>query len=210
MTLSINDTFNKSWDAIKNSLPLVAGLTLVYGVGIAAISMIPIVGNFLSTPFTAGYMYCLIKIRRGDSIDYPDVFWAFMDFNRLGQLLLAGAITGLLTILGFILLVVPGVWFIVASSLTTAFLVLKDTDALTAIRLSKDSVRGNWWKVLLLLIAMGLLVCAGMMCFFIGVLIALPVSSLMLITAAETLSHIEGKDPQSGTGSSSVFTVNPQ
>lgn len=208
MSLSINDTFNKSWDAIKNNLPLVAGLTLVYGVGIAAISMIPIVGNFLSTPFTAGYMYCLIKIRRGDSIDYPDVFWAFMDFNRLGQLLLAGVITGFLTVIGFILLVVPGVWFIVASSLTTAFLVLKDTDALTAIRLSKDSVRGNWWKVLLLLIAMGLLVFAGMMCFLIGVLIALPVSSLMLVTAAETLSGSDNKDPQSS--SSSVFTVNPQ
>ncbi|MFN7729779.1 MAG: hypothetical protein ACK5P7_11535 [Bdellovibrio sp.] len=211
---TISDLFDKSWNAIKDQLALVAGLTLVYGVGLAAISMIPFAGSFLSAPFTAGYMVCLLKIRAKQDIDYNDVFWGFQNFNRFAQLLLAGFIVGILMILGFFFLVIPGIWFLVASSLTTAYLVLNDGDAITSMKKSLAAVQGNWWHVCGLLIVLGLLAFAGALCFFVGLLIAMPVATLMTLGAAEALSA-KADPATSGPGTTapshgpSIITVNP-
>ena len=211
---SISNIFDRSWNGIKDQLALTAGLTLVYLVGITAISMLPIVGGFLSAPFTAGYMVCLLKIRKNEDIDYNDVFWGFQNFNRFAQLLLGGFLVGFLLILATIFFVIPGIWFLVASSLTTAYLVLNDSDAVTALKKSLAAVKGRWWHVCLLMLALGLLTLIGMVCFLIGLLVTIPLVNLMILTAAEEL---EGSAPIGAASSSpggpgsgpSVIKVNP-
>lgn len=209
MTLSYSSLFNKAWDGLKDQLPLVAGLTLVYFMGAIALGMIPFVGSFLSGPFTAGYMKCLLKIRNKEEIGYQDVFWGFLNLNRLAQLLVAGLLVGALTIAGFIFLILPGIWFAVASGLTTSYIVLTDTDAVTAMKKSLAAVKGQWWNIFGLFIFIGFLMVAGALCFLLGLLVATPISSMMLLLAAETLSPKTQPVQPSLTAGPSVMTINP-
>ncbi|MBX2995181.1 MAG: hypothetical protein KF681_10170 [Bdellovibrionaceae bacterium] len=211
---SISAIFDKSWNGIKDQLALTAGLTLVYLVGITAIAMTPFIGSFLSAPFTAGYMICLLKIRRNEDIEYRDVFWGFQNFNRFAQLLLAGFLVGALTVVATIFFILPGIWFIIASSFTTAYMVLNDTDAVTALKKSLAAVKGRWWHIFVFMMALGLLALAGAICFFIGLLVTIPLVNMMTLTAAEELEEYAraGATPTSpGTPGSgpSVMTVNP-
>lgn len=213
MSLSYNALLNRSWDSIKDQLPLVAGLTLVYFVGLGALNMIPFAGGFLTGPFTAGYMICLLKLRRREQIDYQDVFWGFLNLNRLLQLVVAGLLVGFLMILGFLLLIVPGIWFAVASTFTTAYIVLREDDAVTAMKKSLEAVKGRWWNVFGLLLIVALLMGAGALCFLIGLLVTTPLATLMVLLAAEELAP---RPEQLGAGTStssttgpSVMTVNP-
>lgn len=209
MSLSYSNLFNKSWDVIKDQLPLVAGLTLVYWVGALALSMVPVVGGFLSGPFTAGYMRCLMRIRDRQEIGYEDVFWGFMNLNRLAQLLVLGLIVGVLTVLGFIFLVVPGIWFAVASSLATAYLVLADTDAVTALKKSLAAVKGQWFEVFVLLLILGCLFVAGALCFILGLLVTTPLAVMMLLQTAESLAGKTGAPTTPAPHGPSVINVNP-
>lgn len=210
MTPTYSTLFNKSWDSLKNNLPLVAGLTLVYMVGLGAMSCLPVFGGFFTAPFTAGYMICLLRIRKNEVFGYTDVFWGFMNFSRFLQLLLASFLVGVITIAGTICLLIPGIWFAIASSFTTSYIVLNDTDAITAIKKSLAAVKGRWWFVFGLLLFCGLLAVLGALCFVIGLLLALPVSSMMILIAAEQLStapqNTEGPTVSSGP---SVLNVNP-
>ena len=203
--LNYSDLFNKSWNSIKDQLPLVAGLTLVYMVGLTALGTFHVFGALFTIPFGAGYLVCLLKVRNKETFSFQDILWGFQNFNRFLHLVLANFLVIFLLIAGSIFFVIPGIWFGVASSLTTAYLVLNDTDAVTALKSSLAAVKGHWWKMAGLISLIGLLFFAGAMCFLIGVLIAMPIAALLVIHAAEALASKAG----ASSTATSVLHVNP-
>ena len=212
MTLSATTLFNQAWESIKALLPLVAGLTLIYLIGVFSFAMVPFLGGFLTGPFTAGYMVCLLRITRNQEISYKDVFWGFLNLNRFAHLLTLGLLHAILVGLGLILFIIPGVWFVIASWFSTTYFVLGEHDAVTAIKKSLASVKGHWFEVFGLLCFTGLLLLTGAACFLLGLLVAIPITTLMFILAAENLDQTPApllNQESTLLNRSSVMSVNP-
>lgn len=189
MSISISSIFNKSWYSIRDQLPLVAGLTLVLGVAVAAMSMIPFLGALLSPPLTSGYLVCLLKIRNKEDFDYKDFFWGFVNFNRLLHLSLLNVLIFLAILVGVIFLVIPGIYIGIAMSISTAVFVLRKQDAVESFKYCLQLVNGRWWKTFLMLIVVGLITLAGAMCFLVGLLVSIPLMHMMQVHWVEALEE---------------------
>jgi hypothetical protein len=73
--------------------------------------------------------------------------------HRLLSLLWLGILITVLVVIGFVLLVIPGLWLIVAVSVAVPALMLEGVGGFAAIKRSMQLVDGRWWATLLRLIA---------------------------------------------------------
>jgi len=224
LDLTYGKIVDTSWNAMKSQLALLAGLTLVWFLGVGSLSFIPAVGWMLSGPFTAGYIKALLRIRAKETIDFKDIFWGFLEVNRFIHLVLVSFLTSALTIVGLICLIIPGIYLAVATILSTQILVLQGTDSVESIKRSINIVKGRWWWFLGFFMLMAVLNLIGAAFFLIGIFITIPLTNYMLIVLVEAVSkekgyRIEGDSAAKGGsvtetvmpigGSSSVFPVNP-
>ncbi len=65
----------------------------------------------------------------------------------LGQLLLVGIVAGIGTVIGFILLIIPGLILVTVWSVAAPVVVLERPPGLRALSRSHELVRGNGWRV---------------------------------------------------------------
>src|SRR5207248_700136 len=81
--------------------------------------------------------------------------------TRAGSLIWLAVITSVLTVIGFFLLFVPGLWFIVAVSVAVPALMVEGTTGFSAMKRSIDLVDTRWWATLWRLLAAYLLLGAA-------------------------------------------------
>lgn len=185
-----SEVFQKAWDCFKGNLPFTAGLTLVYLIAAAVLGPIPVVGWLMLGPLLAGYTRCLLRIRKGEEMGYQDFFWAFLDLNRLAQIILIHVLISIGVTLGMILLVIPGIWFLVSTFLAATHFVLYGGDAINSIKKSMEIVKQNWFRFFGFLLIMGLLNLVGAICLFIGILVTIPVTVLAAVIILESSSDV--------------------
>jgi hypothetical protein len=78
-------------------------------------------------------------------------------------------VTAIVILLGFLLLIVPGIWLSVSLAFASYFLVLRDTSSIVAsMKKSHALVKGRWWRVF----GKGLLFGIFLMLMYIPVLVA--------------------------------------
>jgi hypothetical protein len=65
----------------------------------------------------------------------------------LGQLILVGIIAGIGIVIGFVLIIIPGLFLITIWSVVAPVVVLENPGALAALSRSRELVRGNGWQV---------------------------------------------------------------
>jgi hypothetical protein len=78
----------------------------------------------------------------------------------LGELLLVGIVAGAGIVLGFVLIIVPGLILITIWSVAAPVVVLERPGGLRALGRSRELVRGNGWQVFAVIFALGILVVA--------------------------------------------------
>lgn len=210
-SLTYGAIMEAGWDAIKKQFGPVVALTAVYFMGLAGLSQIPFVGWFLSCLISAGYTACLIKVREGKTFDFPDFFWAFSSFSRVLNLFLLNLLMPLILAVGLLLFLIPGIYASVPLTFASTWLVRQDSDAIEALRGSFHITKGNWWWLgglcgLLLILNM-----IGALCLVIGLLVSIPLSTMMLILVIEDLTgpSDRGIPFQGETAGPSVIPVNP-
>ncbi len=76
----------------------------------------------------------------------------------LGQLLLVGIAAGVGVVIGFFLLILPGVILLTVWSVAAPVVVLERPPGLGALRRSRELVRGNGWQVFGVIFVLGILV----------------------------------------------------
>lgn len=185
-----SEVFQKAWDSFKGNLAFTAGLTLVYVTAAAVLSQIPIAGWLMVAPLLAGYTRCLLQIRKGQEMGYQDFFWGFLDLNRLAQIVLIHLMVSLGTTVGFILFIIPGIWFLVSTFLASTHFVLFGGDAINSIKKSMEIVKQNWFQFLGFLLLIGLLNLVGALCLVIGVLVTIPVTVLAAVIILESTTDV--------------------
>ncbi len=193
------ELLQKGWDYMKNDLPLTAGLTLVYCLGLGAVGYIEYYGWVISIFISAGYVACLLQMRQGKTFEFKDFLWAFQSFERVIHVLLGSVLRSFLIGIGLVLLVVPGIYWSVTTSLTDILIVKEKLDAITAMKRSMSMVKGRWWYMAGLLGVIMFLNIVGFLCFLVGVLVTIPLSFHILLNVSDEFAAT----------TASVIPVNP-
>ncbi len=109
----------------------------------------------------------------------PAPFWRYLG----GQIL-----TGIIFVIGLILLIVPGI-IAAAGFLFTSYLVIdRGMGPIEALKGSWHLTKGNRWRILLLLLAIIALNIIGLVLLIVGLVVTIPVTMLALVHAYRTLS----------------------
>jgi uncharacterized membrane protein len=120
----------------------------------------------------------------------PGSFTAWFRGIGFWRLIGCSLLSSLLVLVGFVLLIIPGLIFAFLSYLAPYFVVNEGQGPWQAIRSSIRISRPNWAQLLLLALLSYLVMIAGYLACGLGLLVALPV---ITITAASVVQVLQGK-----------------
>jgi hypothetical protein len=132
--LDIGMAIGQGWEFYKaNFWGLVGATFIVVAIQVVA-GLVPVVGALANLlfggVFLGGLYYFFLKRLRGESADVSDVFAGFS--LAFVPLMLGGLVSTLLSCLGLLLLILPGIYLLVAWSFTAPLIIDKKLDFWTA------------------------------------------------------------------------------
>jgi uncharacterized membrane protein len=145
-------------------------------------------GTLVNMGATAFYLAANDNPDRVDlsALWHPRPFWKFLGASIL--LVLAVAV-------GLVLLIVPGIIFMLMFMFTTFIVIERELGPVEAMKESRRITRGHKWQLLgfmLMLVVINLL---GLLALVVGMLVSIPVSSLAFAHAYRLLSGKAGTYP---------------
>jgi uncharacterized membrane protein len=140
-----------------------------------------IVGFAICGPLYGGTYGFFLKILRGESATATDVFAGFKQ-QHFQQLVLCGVVMGVISFIGLLLCVLPGIYFIVAYVFAPVLVIDRGMPFWDAMELSRQTVTKNWFLFASLLLVLSLMSAAGVLLCFIGLVVTMPLlySGLMI------------------------------
>jgi len=148
-----------------------------------------IVSAVIQTLITMGKTRLLLKAER-DALSptlydlwAPRPFWKFF-FTRL--------VTGIIVGFGLILLIVPGIVWLLQYLFAPYLVMEKELSPFDALRESARITYGHKWELLRLGLAVIGLNILGLLFLIVGLLVSIPVTSLMLVRAYRDLERAAG------------------
>lgn len=196
--LQIRHAFKRGWALVKSEFWPLVGITALIIVLIALAGNIIIsrvsdettggtslLGLVLNGPLIGGlYLYFLKKIRRQPT----SVETAFAGFSkRFLHLFLANLVMTLLTVLGFVCFILPGIYLLVAWWFTFPLVMDKGMEFWPAMELSRKMITKHWWKMGLFMLAFSLVCLLGLCFCGIGIFIAAPIAIAAFLYAYEDI-----------------------
>ena len=152
---------------------------------------IPILGYIssflLGGVFNGGLYYFYIKKVRGEAADIGDAFSGFT--LALGPLVLTGIVVSLMTLAGFILLILPGIYLAVAYSFAYMLVIDRKMEFWAAMEVSRRVISAQWWRMFALMIVGAIIAMLGLIGFLIGIFITMPIFLGALVYAYEDLCN---------------------
>jgi serine/threonine protein kinase/tetratricopeptide (TPR) repeat protein len=197
-TLNIRNCLRRGWALVRSDFWPLVGMSAFVLVVLSAASSSGVVlsnrqssgttsilGILLSGPFMGGlYLYFLKKIRR----EAAGVETAFTGFRHsFPHLVIAGFLATLLTGLGVLCLILPGIYLFVAWLFTFPLIIDQRLDFWPAMRLSRKVISKHWWKFLGFLVVLGLINLAGVLVCGVGLFITFPITFAALMYAYEDI-----------------------
>jgi hypothetical protein len=176
--IEIGSCIARSWGLLTRHFWLIVGAAFVLGLIQSAVGL-------LAGVCMGSLYFLLLKLIRGERAEFGDAFAGFS--LAFLQLFLVGLVSGLLTCVGFLLCLLPGIYLAVAWVFALPLVIDKKMDFWPAMELSCKVVNRHWWVVFGLLL-LNLLICLlGLAACFIGVFIAQPVAYGAVIYAYEDI-----------------------
>lgn len=143
-----------------------------------------LVSNIISPILGAGYYIVAFQIARNRPASFGDFF---KGFNRFLPIFLLSLVSGLLTILGLILLIIPGIYLAVAYSFGLPLLLDKGLDFWPALETSRQLISKKWFSFFIFLIVLGLINIGGILLVGVGLLVTIPWSVCSIAAAYEDI-----------------------
>ena len=145
-TVEIGRCIGRGWELVKSNFWLLVGVSLVGGLiasggGIPYIG--PIIGLVVGGPMLGGVYVLYLKKIRGQPATFGDAFIGFS--VAFVPLMLAKIVSMLLTGLGFVLCILPGIYLAVSWMFTLPLVIDKKIDFWPAMELSRKVVTKHWW-----------------------------------------------------------------
>jgi len=189
--LGIGDTIGRSWELLKGNFWPLVGVTFVVVLVQGIANAIPILGIFssllLTGVFVGGlYLYYLRRLR-GEAAEFGDAFAGFS--LAFVPLMLTGLVSSLLTCVGLLLLILPGIYLAVAWLFAYLLVIDKKLEFWTAMEVSRRVITAQWWRMFGLMIVAGILAMLGVLLLIVGVFFTMPIAYGALVVAYETLCN---------------------
>ena len=118
-------------------------------------------------PIEFGVIYFMIRVVRGENAEVKDIF---EPFNNYGNVLLAMILLAVIVVVGFIVLIIPGIIFCIRLYYAPYILVDKRTGAFEAIRESWLITRGHFWRIFLMALMAIPIVIGGLIALVVGII----------------------------------------
>ena len=166
------DLIGRAWDLVKpNWLPL-ALMSFIW----FALGCVPYLGwcvqFIIGGAIAVGIWRAILGMIDGRP---PAVGMMFEGFDRFGDAFLAYLVRVILTSLGFLLLIVPGIILAVMWCFTFPVLAETPLGFWEAMRRSAVLTEGYRWRLFMLALACFLVILLGLVAFCVGVFVAVPV-----------------------------------
>lgn len=199
-TFSIKEAFRTGWNSFKQHAWLLIGSTAFIGVVSMVINSLAddgeplafifgIVGAFLSWWFFLGFTRMALTINAGGVPAFGMLFRESWDL--LWKYAVASIVSGVIVVVGLILLIVPGVIAQIMLSLTVFMVLEKGLGPIEALRESRRLTKGKRWDMFLFFILVVLLNVAGAIPMGLGLLVTVPVTFLAFV---HVYKKIDGTD----------------
>lgn len=184
-SIEISSALSRGWALVRDNLFELIGASLLAWLITIGLAFVPILGWIVGFVLMGGLDYMLLKRIRGERVMIGDVF---AGFNRAFlDLTMAGLVKWLLTTIGLILCILPGIYLAVGYVFALPLVIDKQMDFWTAMEVSRRVVHEHWFSVFALVMVLVLVAFAGFLLCGIGALISVPVASAALMYVYEDL-----------------------
>jgi uncharacterized membrane protein len=199
--VKIGDYFSRGWEIFKQKAPLFILFTLLLFIIQVVIAVLPyplgsnsdepVPGGILNFAFnvitpalTAGYYFVAFQLARGRDAVFGDFF---LGCNKFLPIFLTALVAGILTAIGFVLLILPGIYLAVAYLFAQPLVIDKSADFWQAMETSRKLITKKWFSFFGLLLLLFLLNLAGAIVLGIGLLVTVPLSVCIISAAYEDI-----------------------
>jgi len=193
---SIGDCFSRALNLVMAHFALTVGGSAVIFLLIIAASLIPFASLLLTFVLLGGLNWMFLKLLRTGQAEFNDIFAGFS--VAFVPLMLFSLIEQLLTGLGFLLCLLPGIYLFVAWTPYTSLLIMdRRIDFWPAMECCRKVVTRHWWQMLAFLLLGMLLNLAGTLFCGIGFFFTFPVTTAAVVVAYDQVfsSATAGTDP---------------
>jgi len=189
--VNIGEYLGKGWQVLKQCFVPMVGFFLLTVIINFALSYVPILGQIVSTiisaPLAAGYTFVVLAILRDQPYTFNDFFKGVSNKYFL-QIFLISLVGGLLILLGYIFLLIPGIYLSIAYIFAIQLAVDYDLEFWDALETSRKLVSKKWFSISwfsLVLLAVNVV---GLLLFGIGLLVTLPLTICTVIAAYDDIA----------------------
>jgi hypothetical protein len=173
--------------------PAVRGMVLQRHISPGGVSVIvgtSLLGSPIYTLLMAGLLKYYLKLIRAEG---PTIGDAFAGFSPLaGQLILLGLVNGILSTIGYLLCIIPGLYLSVSWIFALPLLIDRNLPFWDAMELSRKVVAKHWFITFAFVLVMGLLAACGVIACCVGVFVTMPIATVALMYAYEDIFGRQG------------------
>ena len=170
------------WEMVTSDFWLFVLMALVFLIINGAVPLI------LQGPLMVGFHFaCMRKLVSG-RLDVADLF---KGFNFFVPALLALVVISVFTFVGSLFCIIPGLVIAAMYQFTYLFIFDKKMDFWPAMQASHDLVKKDYFGFTLFFIALGLLIIAGVLLCFVGILVTFPLYFAAVTAAYKDLVGFE-------------------
>ncbi len=155
--------------------------TLVFFAISAVINLIPVLGTIagliVNPPLAAGYYLVADKIRRGEAYTFNNFFDGFK--LHIGNLIVLSLISSILTAIGFVFCIIPGIYLAVGYGIAVPMLLFLKLEFWDSMEASRKVIGKNFfsWLGFFIVVWLGALI-IGVLACGVGLLFTMPVAIL--------------------------------
>jgi uncharacterized membrane protein len=129
-----------------------------------------------------------LRFVRGETAEFEDMW---MGYPKFLEFLVGTILYGLIVLAGFILLIIPGIYWAVRYQFFGYCIVDKDVGPVEAIKMSGRITRGSWWNLFWLGVLQALIAMAGACLCLVGLFWAVPTAMMAHAYAYRKLADPE-------------------
>lgn len=190
-TFSIKENFKKAFKLFKQHFVFLLLVTiLTWGLRLGTNYLINLLNNttlitianllnwLLNMIIAVGLLNISLNLVNNNTADYKDLV---NKTNLLGKYILGSILYGFIVLAGFILLIIPGIVWLIKYQYLGLLIIDKNMSPKQALKRSGEITKGKKLKLLWLFILLFLFNALGALPFFVGLLITIPVSSLVVV-----------------------------
>lgn len=193
-TFSVGSSLREGWRLFKENRSVLLKMTLTIGLlqlassifnvkhvetsGDVIMVLVSFAAGILGAICMMGMLGATIKLVRGQGARYDDLL---PSWHTIWRFALVSLVSGIFIVLGFIALLVPGIYLMLRFTFARYIVVdMPQVGVFEALRKSGELTRGVKWELLGLLLVLLLINIVGLIPAGLGLLVTVPVSLLAL------------------------------